>query len=133
MKQFEKEKDIEDGKKYMQWVNEFSDNYNNERYTIYENGGRKGITNELSPFSKKMKQNGNNSTLPEPNSNGYGGKLGLLGKYDQRSYNSIDKSQVNNLINNNIFREKYKNQYVKELNQQIIEKKARKKKELLMD
>jgi len=106
--------------KYMQWVNEFSDNYNNERYQIYENGGRKGTTNGFSPL---FKSNGKISlTLNGQNSSDYMNNSGPFADADQRSFGSNENSQNSSLLNNKSLREKYKNKYVEELNQQIAEK-----------
>lgn len=67
----------------MEWVNKFSDNYNNERYTVYENRGRKGTTNGFSSYLKSTRMDGDISlTHKKPNSKVYTDKSEGLGDSD---------------------------------------------------
>lgn len=129
-KKLQRMADDVDGKKYIEWVNEFSDKYNNESFQIYENTAKR--------FVNQAKLTIDNTLPPESPlvKNGYGGD----GRNFERSPSF--KSEVSikeqtgglsNSLNHDQLREKYKKEYVKQLNQQLAEKKIRKKLERQMD
>lgn len=127
----EKIKDIDDGKRYIKWVNEFSDNYNHERLKVYEKGDR-SISN--SPHNHTGLLNSNSASMNELNSSGFSEKgmssnISIKNKPD-RIYEDIFK---NDFTSGKVLREKFKNKYINDLNQQLEQKKIQKQRENLMD
>lgn len=68
VKEMEKVKDIEDGKKYFKWVNDFAENYNHERFKIYEKGDK---ASSISPHNKNRKFCLNSANSNELGSSSY--------------------------------------------------------------
>ena len=57
MKKWEKEANDKDGQQYIQYVNDFSDNINNERYQIYNSVDRKATNTSFSKMKKNLRGN----------------------------------------------------------------------------
>jgi hypothetical protein len=139
--------DQAEGEKYIKWVNEFSDSYNNERYTHIDVGGRKtkpqgmfpkvvdssrnilAQHEEMNRSNEVNNLNANTIEVENPVKD-HNSSIDLRKKsgLEQSSFSkNLDLSSPARL------REKYKHKYVEQLNQQLAEKKARKALEKQMD
>ncbi|CAI2361248.1 unnamed protein product [Moneuplotes crassus] len=137
-REMEKVKDIEDGKKYFKWVNDFAENYNHERFKIYEKGDK---TSSISPHNKNRKFCLNSANSNELGSSNYSNNANGYNQKNQDSNISIRTGSdavyedvfKNDYTSGKVLREKFKHKYIEDLNQQLEEKKLRKQREKLMD
>jgi hypothetical protein len=128
-KRLQRMADDVDGKKYIDWVNDFSDKYNNESFQIYENSAKRFINQSKLTIDNTLPPG---SPLIE---NGYGREAKIFERSPtNKSEISIKERNggLSNSLNHDQLREKYKKEYVKQLNQQLAEKKIRKKLEKQM-
>ena len=124
--------DVE-GKEYIKWVNNFDDTYNKERFKIFENTSRKSLNQNGNPSEVELPSvrvsdhSSGIQTDNNPIENGFN-------KISLSSHNGTPTHYKNGQRMSHIqLREKFKQEYVKELNQQLEEKKIRKQKEKQMD